>query len=246
MDDRDFLPEDVFIAGFPKSGNTWMQLLVASLAYGFDPENASDTLIQAVVPDVHYVTRFERLSTPTFFKTHLHPQPAYRRVINLVRDGRDIIASARHFIAALGVSVANADVIDVPELLGFGTWQDHITAWHTNPFAADILVVRYEDLIDDCVAELVRIADFIPAEAPRQRLAAIAAATTADRMKVREQRLGWANPAWPKDKPFVRRGRKGGFREELTADQIQRFTERAWRALELCGYPTTAAPRSAA
>lgn len=242
----DFHADDVFIAGFPKSGNTWMQVLVASLMYGLDPELAPDTLIQELVPDVHYKKVFKRFQTPTFFKTHLLPQPEYRRVINIVRDGRDIIASSRYFISVLGGNVAEGDTIDLPTQLGFGAWHDHIEAWHANPFGAVMLVVRYEDLIDDCVGQLERMADFVGVAPSRQRLAAIASATTAERMKARERRVQWDNSSWPKDRPFIRQGRKGGFREELTPDQIRRFTARAGRALALCGYVDTTSQRAAA
>jgi len=47
-------PEDIFIVGYPKSGNTWMQNLVAGVIYGIDARLAPDSLIQDLVPDVHF------------------------------------------------------------------------------------------------------------------------------------------------------------------------------------------------
>jgi hypothetical protein len=58
--------------------------------------------VQDLVPDVYYTKFYKRYFTPTFFKTHDLPKPQHRRVIYLVRDGRDAMVSYFHHIAALG------------------------------------------------------------------------------------------------------------------------------------------------
>lgn len=234
-----FQAGDVFIAGYPKSGNTWVQLLVACLAYDLEPQTTPDTVVQQLVPDVHYKSHYRRSRSPMIFKTHSPPRPEYRRVINIVRDGRDVICSFRHFAEALGNHAEYDQLIDHGETMGFGSWQDHVTAWMENPHRSDVLLVRYEDLIDDCVGQLERIANFIGVHAGPERLAALAAGTTAERMKDRETRLGWENRAWPKDKPFIRQGTKRSFERELSAEQIARFTARARDALRILGYADT-------
>src|SRR5438067_12223108 len=57
-------PQDIFIAGYPKSGNTWFQNLIASLIYGVATELAPDALIQELVPDVHHKRYYRRFRTP--------------------------------------------------------------------------------------------------------------------------------------------------------------------------------------
>lgn len=231
-----FAAGDVFIAGYPKSGNTWVQLLAACLVHDLDPQTTPDTLVQELVPDVHYKKHYRRSHAPMLFKTHSLPRPEYRRVINIVRDGRDVICSFSHFAEALGSRVELDQLIDHGGAIGFGTWQDHVAAWMRNPHRADVLHLRYEDLIDDCIGQLERIADFIGVDAGPERLAMIAASTTTERMKEREARLGWDNPAWPKDKPFIRQGTKRSFERELSAEQIARFTSKARGTLKLLGY----------
>lgn len=233
-----FQANDIFIAGYPKSGNTWVQLLAACLAYDLDPQTTPDTLIQELAPDVHFKKCYRRSRTSMLFKTHAMPRPEYRRVINIVRDGRDVLCSFRHFASALGSEVSLNHLIEHGGVVEFGSWQDHITTWNRNPHHADVILVRYEDLIDDCVGQLARIADFIGVRADADRLAAIAAGTTAERMKDREARLGWDNQAWPKDKPFIRKGKKRSFEHEMTTDQIDRFTAQNRDTLSLLGYAT--------
>ena len=241
----DFAPDDIFIAGYPKSGNTWMQVLVSCITYGIDPDTSPDSLVQELVPDIHYKAHYKRFRETSCFKTHDLPRPEYRRVINIVRDGRDVLCSYKPYSEALGGTFDTDSAIDDGSGLPFGAWQDHALAWDRNPFGAEKIVVRYEDLIDDCVGELGRISRFIGITRNRSELAAIAAATTAEKMKRREVLLGWDNKAWPKDKAFVRVGKKGTFKQELTAAQIGRFNARADKALRLHGYLRTATAKAA-
>src|ERR1017187_5491754 len=74
-------PEDIFIVGYPKSGNTWIQNMVAGVVFGVNPVLTPDTLIQDLVPDVHYRLYYKRYGTPMFFKSHHLPRPEYKRVI---------------------------------------------------------------------------------------------------------------------------------------------------------------------
>src|SRR5579871_1431411 len=94
-------PEDVFIAGYPKSGNTWVQNLLVGVVYGAAPSRVPDTLVQDLVPDVHSRSWYRRYGRLMFFKTHHLPRPEYRRVVYLLRDGRDVMVSYWHHREAL-------------------------------------------------------------------------------------------------------------------------------------------------
>jgi hypothetical protein len=75
--------------------------MLAGLIFGIDVRFAPDSLVQDLIPDVYYKRFYRRHLTPTFFKTHDLPRPQSRRVIYLVRDGRDAMVSYFHHLTAI-------------------------------------------------------------------------------------------------------------------------------------------------
>ena len=152
---------DVFIVGYPKSGNTWMQYLVAGAFCGVDLELASDALVQDLAPDVHFKKFFKPWFPVTFFKSHFLPRQEYRNVVYLLRDGRDAMVSYWHYLEGLtGKPLDFLKLVEGGQELFPCKWHEHVQQWLANPFNARMIVVRYEDLKKDTVAELRRIAEF--------------------------------------------------------------------------------------
>jgi hypothetical protein len=232
-----FDPADVFIAGYPKSGNTWFQNLAAGAVYGFDPEYTPDGLIQDLVPDVHYRTLYKRYRTPMFFKTHFLPRPEYRRVVYLLRDGRDVMVSYWHHLRALlRTEIDLAKMVREGEHLHPCKWHRHVAEWTANPFGASVLTVRYEDLQNDAVRELARFCTFVGEPRETAALERVAAKSSFAVMRQKEQRFGWDNATWPKDRPFVRRGVVGSYRDEMPPEILDLFLAEAGPTLRACGY----------
>jgi Sulfotransferase domain len=227
---------DIFIVAYPKSGITWLQNMVAAALFGLDPEQTPDCLVQDLVPDVHYKPFYKRYRTPTFFKTHHLPRPEYRRVVYLLRDGRDAMVSYWHHLQALG-----GRHIEFAEMLTGGAlfpcaWHEHVEQWTANPHGADMLTIRYEDLKADPVTALVRLCDFAGESRDRSALERVAEKCSFAAMRTREQRQGWDNPDWPKDRPFVRRGIAGSYRDEMPAESLALFLADAGATLRKVGY----------
>ena len=127
-------PDDVFIVGYPKSGNTWFQNLVCAILYGIQPEYTPERVIADLVPDVHYERYYRRYYEPTFFKSHHLPRPEYRRVVYLVRDGRDATVSYYNHIQA--VEHSRLDLLTMVKTgrdLFPSKWHDHVDAWTATP-----------------------------------------------------------------------------------------------------------------
>jgi hypothetical protein len=229
--------EDVFLAGYPKSGNTWVQNLVAGVAFGADPQYAHDTLVQDLVPDVHYKRFYKRYGSQAFFKSHHLPRPDYRRVIYLLRDGRDVMVSYLHYLEAQsGQKVDFLRLVKTGEGLYPCKWHEHVGAWLDNPYRAEMIVVRYEDLKRAPVAELQRICALAGLTRDTAFLERVVAGASFERMRQKEAQAGWDDPNWPRDKAFVRRGAVGSHKDEMPADVLEAFLGEARDALARCEY----------
>lgn len=232
-------PEDVFICGYPKSGNTWLQHMTTAALFGVNVEIVSDTLMNELVPDIHFKRYYRRFSNPCVFKSHHLPRPAYRRVVYLIRDGRDVMVSYFHHLNATAGTADFLRMVQRGDGLSFGKWHDHVEAYLSNPYNAELMIIRYEDLKRDALGQLKRLCSFAGIERDEATLAAAVEVTSFDRMKKKEQRLGWETPGWPKDKPFVRRGQSGSYRDEMPADVLTSFLREAGATLVKQGYAGT-------
>jgi hypothetical protein len=216
-----------------------MQSLIAGVVYDIDPETAPDALIQQLVPDVHWQQRPRGPNTPLFFKSHHLPRPEYRRVVYLLRDGRDVMVSYYHHLAALNKAE--------PDFLGMARgdaqlwpckWHEHVEAWLANPFDAQMLVLRYEHLQTAPVEALTRLCKFADLRCDEACMARVVKSTSFEKMRLKEASQGFANPVWPRDKFFIRRGQVGSYRDEMPADVLAAFLEDARPTLLKCGYLT--------
>jgi hypothetical protein len=229
-------PNDVFICGYPKSGNTWFQYIVSALVYGADAEFVPDVVVNDLVPDVHFRRYYHRYGRSCFFKTHDLPRVAYRRIVYLMRDGRDAMVSYYHFMAAMSGPVDFHDMVKNGRGLP-GKWHEHVEAYQANPYGAQMIVIRYEDLKRDTVVQLQRFCNFVGLERSEAQLRHVAETTTFDKMRIKEQRDGWDTTTWPKDKSFfVRRGAVGSFKDEMPTSVLKAFMDDAERTLASQGY----------
>jgi len=105
-------PDDIFITGYPKSGNTWMQHLITGLLLAIDTRYMPDSLAQEFVPDIHASEYYKRFLSTSVFKSHHKPKARYRRVIHLIRDPRDVMASYYSYNQSLGRDVTLKAMIE--------------------------------------------------------------------------------------------------------------------------------------
>lgn len=241
--------DDVFVASYPKSGNTWTRFLIANLIQSHDPVTFLN--IEKIIPDPDLQSRqfLERCPRPRVMKSH-HPfDPRYKRVVCIVRDPRDVALSQYHFQIKRGVSGTDTPVEEfvtrflAGETCPYGSWAQNVGSWMVaRSRTPGFLLLRYEDLLRRAETELARIARLLGIPPDPERLARAVAQSSSDRMRKLEmaQADQWTSTKETrKDLLFVRTATSGEWKSKLPPEAVERMEE-AWGPLmRLLGYSTT-------
>ena len=248
------LPDDTFLVSYPKSGNTWVRLLVANLLSPTKP--ADFRAINELVPDPDSETKrhFARMPRPRVIKSHFVFDPRYPRVIYVVRDPRDVVISEYHYQRKTRRIEDGYPLERYVErfLAGEtypnnGSWGQHVGSWlisrHNDP---RLLLVRYEDLHANPQKELGRIAEYLRISATTDRMAEVIKLSSADRMRELEAKQTDASSLMRgsrNDVAFVRSAKSGGWKSELSESLAEKI-EAAWGPLMgYLGYELQSPPR---
>jgi Sulfotransferase domain len=249
-------PDDTFLVSYPKSGNTWTRFLVANLLHPDEPVTFAN--IERIVPDNVKNTRKElaRIPRPRIVKSHEYFDCRYKKLIYIVRDPRDIVVSYYHYHLKTRVI---EDGFPLGEYVGrflrgevdaYASWNENVLSWlATRGESPDFLLLRYEDMMANPLAELRKIAAFLGLQRSETQLASAVERSSADRMRELEKKEAdvWINTKKTrKDIPFVRTAKSGGWKESLPADLAQEI-ESAWGpTMQKLGYAiSSTAPKHA-
>lgn len=250
------LPDDTMIVSYPRSGNTWTRFLIANLMH--PEEEVSFLNIERLIPDTSSQSSraLKRTPRPRFIKTHEYFDHRYPKVIYIVRDPRDVAVSYYHFLRKVRQFEDDRSVEDfIQDFIrghgrlideAWGSWGENVSSWvYTRGESEQFLLCRYEDLLDNTVGELSRIAVFMGLHSTPQLLQQAVERSSADRMRAMEK---LQSDAWVvtrdrrKDVPFVGTAKSGGWRETLTQKCVRQI-EDAWGELmvkldyDLAGHP---------
>ncbi len=298
------MSDRVWLASYPKSGNTWMRMLIGCLALkdvetidinqtaesggiassraAFDFVTLLDSglltfdEIDRLRPRVYelqeqnlreHLTDEDEMPATVFVKAHdaytfnslgepvLGGAGGARSAILIVRDPRDMVASlANHNQSTLDEAIEGMNSSETAMCAKPGRqhgqlrqilqgWSGHAASW-LDQRDIPVHLVRYEQLKQDPVNTFMAAMSF----AGRQISVAEAekAIQLADfsQLQARERDQGFGEKP-PKVTAFFRKGQMGGWREELTEDQVRRVEEAHRPMMERLGYePSVALARA--
>lgn len=233
---------DVFLASYPRSGNTWLKSLLASSIFGEAMENFSDT-VNPVIPIVGYHRKSKPLlpDAGRIIKTHESYRPEYSRAVWIVRDPRDVVLSeyrlqlrSQVFVGAFEDYVQQFTRADSN---GPPNWMQHTESWIDSGMAdnTELLSVRFEDMKRDVAGQLERVLKFMGLESSPQIVETAISQNSLHSMAVRHAAYD-KTLAIQSSLPAVNQGKTGGWREQLTAGQIEMIEDYFGPTMARLGY----------
>lgn len=226
-------PDDIFIATYPKSGTTWMQMILYQLTTN---GNMRFKHILQKSPFWDEMTRWGntplQYSRRRFFKTHLQYKYAAQypcKYIYIVRDYRDVAVSFYHHYTNLMGFRGDFDEFFNRVFLKGGyadcNWFEHVHGWHRNPKKLDILYLKYEDMKKDLPGVIRRVIKFCGFDVDEARFRRVVERSSFAFMKQHEEKFDPSgeiilqrgiNPG-----QFLRKGEVGGWQNYFKEAQLE-------------------------
>jgi len=253
----------VWIASYPKSGNTWVRFMACNLLFG---RQESAAALASLAPDIHEMSG--AAGAPAgLLKTHFAFSPGLpyaertAAVIYVVRDPADVLTS--NFFYAQRSAQVSADSPDAfsqyfetfienrgdPRWigLGMGSWEQNVRSWLKIAHDFPVLPLRYEDLSADPASACRALAKLLRPDSSADEIQQAVLNSSYTRMReiersdIREKRVGifykpYLQTAIDSGARFMRRGVVGDGAARLTADQRVRLHARFEPLLRDLGY----------
>lgn len=236
---------DIFVASYPKSGTTWVQMILYQLT---TDGQKTITHIDEVSPHLEETLLWSGrtisdLPPPRIVKTHLtyHRVPkGPGRYLYVLRDGRDVATSYYHQQHSAHRDFASYFTAFMRGTLPYGSWFAHVAAWLRNRGQLRLHVVRYEDLVADLEGSIRRIAEFCELPIDPDQLPRVVRNCTFEAMKQNESLFNLTNrfrARFGEPPKMIRNGQVGDWRNHLDGAMQARFAA----ALRSSGIPERAA-----
>ncbi len=273
----------LWLASYPKSGNTWMRLLisnylsdgdapvdinrldigmVAGSREGFDEyvgipaSDLGDAWVDRLRPEVYRSLAKERPER-TYLKVHdawrrtdqgqpLFPAEVTAGVVYVLRNPLDLVMSCAHHWG-LELEAAVDRLCDPGHTLAgsggpadqlpqrTGCWTAHVRSW-LDEAQLPVHLVRYEDLLRAPEATFGGVVRFCGLPWDPARLRKAIAFSAFEEVRAQEAGGGFRERSLHALGGFFRKGRAGGWREELPRPLAQRILAAHGKTMERFGY----------
>ncbi len=256
----------LWIASYPKSGNTWVRFMLCNLIFG---TQSSAAALNKLIPDVHEVPH-ALLDRGGLCKTHFMYSAALPLAartagcLYIVRHPADVLVSNFHYAArAAAAGEPSADAFDryVDDFvshrgdprwihLGMGSWEANVKSWIAERHEFPVQLLKYEDLRGDPLPIAETLSRWLGTGASPERIAQAVADSSFERMReieeadIRDRQVGifykpYLETSIRAGRRFMRSGASGEGVRKLSAGQRARLADVFGPLLQALGYSAT-------
>jgi len=273
----------IWLASYPKSGNTWLRILltfyfkddteefdlnnlitdgIASTrsifeeATGLSSSDLSKKEIDRLRPDV-YRYMAKKSDIPVYLKVHdanikkpdnnyLIPEDVTLKVIYLIRNPLDVAVSlAFHSSVEIDRAVdficdekatfcSNNRLFTLQLEQKLLSWNGHVKSWTKNN-SLDVMVIRYEDLLNDTFFEMEKTFAFLEMDVNKNKLQSAVKSSNFERIKSLEKEKGFREKAL-RSESFFRKGISGDGINHLSGFHVERIKRYNLEMMKKYGY----------
>ncbi|KAG2245919.1 hypothetical protein Bca4012_091169 [Brassica carinata] len=255
---------DIILASLPKSGTTWLKALVFAVVHRnkYAPNLVSHPLLS---DNPHNLVRFlevdlyvknqcpglEELPSPRIFATHVPFQKLREslrdspcKVVYVCRNIKDVLVSRWHFRSKIVSNYSLEDMINeyIKGAYFCGPIEEQVLSYWKESLVNSnlVLFMRYEEMIEKPVAQVMRLADFLGcsfSEEEKQsgmvekilELCSLGNLSNLEANKIGTSTCGIAHHA------FFRKGGVGDWKNHLTDEMARKINEMVEKKLEGSG-----------
>jgi hypothetical protein len=254
----------VWIASYPKSGNTWVRFMACNLLFG--PQSSAAAL-NVMAPDIYEWGGHRLVDHSGLVKTHFCYSAALPLVertaaaIYVIRHPADVLLSNFHYSQrATKAAMSSRAAFDryVEEFLqhrgdpywvgrGMGSWEDNVRSWLNAGSAVRVLPIRYEELQQDPRRVGGVLAKVFGLRRTSQQIEEAVSNSSFEKMRavedadIRERRIGifykpYLDGSIEAGRRFMRSGVAGEARRWLTPTQQAQIAEVFGPTMRQLGY----------
>ncbi|XP_056896915.1 cytosolic sulfotransferase 3-like [Takifugu flavidus] len=246
-------PDDVFIASYPKAGNTWLCYILDLLFFGPTSMSHHERVpnLEITIPSRLTASReseplflgtdhAESVKTsPRIMKTHLPvhliPKSVWEkncRIVYVARNAKDSVVSYYHFerMTVIFPEPGDWDSYLKRFMAGkmmFGSWYDHVNNWWKRKQSySNVHFMFYEDLIENTGREIEKLSTFLGLSPSSEEMERIIDLVQFDKMKTNNNINLSGFPGMNfKVSSFIRKGKVGDWKNHFTVAQNEEFEE---------------------
>lgn len=229
--------DDIWICAYPKSGTHWSYEIINMLIT--NKAEMSNHIKDDAMLEIQDQDAFENMASPRIIDTHigwdLVPESVKEKeckILYIIRNPKDIAVSYYHHHKSLlcydfeGTWSSYVDMF-LEGKVDYGNWFDAVQEyWNESKTNRNILVLFYEDMLEDLIGAVKSIAKFLGYTRSEKMYSDIAEMCTFKSMKNKKAALQSEKTGSEfrsgKDTMW-RKGKAGNWKETFTVAQNERF-----------------------